>query len=152
MTVQYDQVRNQIFKLFTDAWNLNSSAIATYIPEIRYQGDQERATPDGSKFFVRISKNTILEEQSTLSDCTMQPGKKRYTASGLVFVQLFCPKSDTQSFVKGEQLAIIARDAFRGKTTAGKIWFRNARINEIPQEHLFYRFNIIAEFEYDEIG
>jgi len=120
--------------------------------KIRWQGLQKRSIPDGSKFWCRISKQTVFEEQATLSTCEGAPGQKKYTASGLVFVQLFCPKSESNAFGLGEQLAKIARDAFRGKSTENNIWFRNVRINEIPDEELYERFNIVGEFEYDELN
>lgn len=150
--IEFDDTRDEINTLFSTAWSAKSAAVVGYIPEIRWQGVQYRSTPDGSKFWVRLSKQTIFEEQATFSDCVEEPGKKRYTASGLIFVQLFCPKSETRSFKLGERLSKIARNAFRGKTTPGKIWFRNVRINEIDPEELYNRFNVVAEFEYDELG
>ena len=150
--IEFDQARNEINSLFLTAWNLYSAAIVSYIPEIRWQGVQYRDLPDGSKFWVRVSKQTVFEEQTTLSVCEGAPGQKRYTASGLVFVQIFCPKSNTQAFELGQELAKIARNAFRGKTTPGKIWFRNVRINELNPEELYERFNVVTEFEYDELG
>lgn len=152
MTTTYSEARNQINALFLAAWNAGSPAISTYIPEIRWKGDAKRELPDGSKFWCRVSIQTVLEEQSTLSTCEGKPGQKRYTASGLVFVQIFCPKSDTQAYSKGGKLAEVARNGFRGKSTPGKVWFRNARINELDPEELYERFNVVTEFEYDELG
>lgn len=152
MTTNYIDARNEINSLFYEAWQLKAAAIAGYLPEIRWQGVQYRSLPDGSKIWGRVSIQTVFEEQTTLSTCEGKPGQKRYTASGLVFVQLFCPKSDTESYAKGGKLAKIARDAFRGKSTPGKVWFRNARINEIPPEELYERYNVVTEFEYDELG
>ena len=152
MTIEFDQARDEIFTLFNTAWQAETGAVAGYVPEIRWQGVEYRDTPDGSKFWARVTKDTVLEEQTTLSTCEGKPGQKRYTASGLVFVQIFCPKSNTQAFAIGQKLAKIARNAFRGKTTPGKIWFRNVRINELDPEELYYRFNVVTEFEYDELG
>lgn len=150
--IEFDQARDEINTLFLTAWNANAGAVVGYVPEIRWQGVQYRDLPDGSKFWVRVSKQTVFEEQTTLSTCEGKPGQKRYTASGLVFVQVFCPKSNTQAFTLGQTLAKIARNAFRGKTTPGKIWFRNVRINELDPEELYERFNVVTEFEYDELG
>ena len=79
-------------------------------------------------------------------------GQKRYTASGLVFAQIFSPRSASNGFEKGIALGEVAKKAFRGKTTPGKIWFRNVRLNELEPEDSFYRLNVVAEFEYDELG
>jgi hypothetical protein len=150
--IEYDQANDEINALFLAKWNAESAAIAGYIPAIEWQGVTQRDAPDGSKFWVRVSKQNVFEEQSTLSTCEALPGQKRYTSSGLVFVQLFCPKSYQRSFEIGQTLAKLARDSFRGKSTDGGIWFRNVRINELPPEELYQRFNVIADFEYDEIS
>lgn len=152
MTTTHSAARDEMNALFLAAWNAGAPAIASYIPEIRWQGVQYRALPDGSKIWCRVTIETVFEEQTTLSTCEGKPGQKRYTASGLVFVQIFCPKSDTQAYTKGGKLAEVARNAFRGKSTPGKVWFRNARINELAPEELYERYNVVTEFEYDELG
>lgn len=150
--IEFDEVNDEVNALFLSAWNAGSAAIVGYIPEIRWQGVQYRDLPDGSKFWARLHKETVIEEQASLSTCEGLPGQKKYTASGLVFVQLFCPKSETRAFDLGQKLAKLTRNAFRGKSTPGKIWFRNVRINEIGPEQLYERFNVVTEFEYDELG
>lgn len=152
MTTTYSEARNQINELFAAAWKANTAAIAGYVPNIEWQGVQPRDKPESSKYWARVSVQSVFEEQTTLSTCEGRPGQKRYTASGLVFVQLFCPKSIIGSFETGGKLAQVAKKAFRGKTTPGKVWFRNCRINELEPEALFYRFNVVTEFEYDELG
>lgn len=147
--ISYEDAIDEMFEAFNVAWLANSAAVASYVPEVRWPGVEEPETPDASKFWVRVSQQTVSEEQSTLRN---DESVQRYTADGLLFVQLFCPKSDAESMAKGRKLAVIARNAFRGKTTSGKVWFRNARINEIPPEDKFYRFNVVTEYEYDENG
>ncbi|WBF76822.1 hypothetical protein PSV3_00120 [Septimatrevirus PSV32] len=67
--IEFDQVNDEVNALFLAAWNAGSAAIAGYVPEIRWQGVQYRDLPDGSKFWVRLSKQTVFEEQATLSTC-----------------------------------------------------------------------------------
>ncbi len=149
MTATFDQAKDQIFKLFYDAWKANTTAIVGYVPEVRWVGVEKPERPDASKYWVRVSKQVVGEEQTTLSDGVT----KRFTAYGIVFVQLFCPKSEAKETKHGEKLAVVARNAFRGKTTPGKVVFRNARINDgLAPEEQYYRFNIVAEFEYDDLG
>lgn len=145
----YEDAIDEMFGIFKTAWEANSAAVASYIPEVRWPGVEEPTTPETSKFWVRVSQQTVDEEQSSLRNGDFV---QRYTADGVIFVQLFCPKSDAQSMTNGRKLAIIARNAFRGNATSGKVWFRNARINELPPEEKFYRFNVVAEYEYDEQG
>jgi len=149
MTTTYVEAIDEMFSLFNDAWLGQSAAVVSHVPVVRWPGVEEPGTPDAAKFWARVSQQTVLEEQSTISD---DNGKRRYTASGLIFVQLFCPKSEPAAMENGRKLAVIARNSFRGKTTSGKVWFRNARINELAPEESAYRFNVVAEYEYDEVN
>ncbi len=149
MTTDYVSAVDQMFSLFLAAFTAGAPAIAGYMPEIRWQNVDEGTTPDASKYWCRVSQQTVIEEQTALAG---SDGKTRYTASGLIFVQLFCPIADISASSKGRKLAVIARNAFRGKTTSGKVWFRNVRINELPKETSAIRFNVVAEYEYDEIS
>lgn len=149
MTTTYVEAVDQMFALFKVAVDSNSTAVVGYVPEIRWQGVKENSNPDPSKYWFRASQQTVDEDQSTIAN---ENGVKRYTAIGFVTVQLFCPKSDVASQEKGRKLSVVARNAFRGKKTAGQVWFRNVRIVELPNEENFRRFNIQADYEYDEIN
>lgn len=149
MTTNYVSAVDQMFALFNVAFSANAPAVVGYMPDIRWQGINEGTTPNAAKYWCRVSQQTVIEEQTALAD---DNGKKRYTASGLIFVQLFCPIADVEASPKGRLLAVIARNAFRGKTTSGKVWFRNVRINELPNQESAVRFNVVAEYEYDEIS
>lgn len=145
----YEDAIDEMFSIIRLAFNSNAGAIVGYIPDIRWPGIKEEGTPDASKFWARVSQQTVIEEQTTLRG---NAGEKRYTASGLIFVQLFCPFSDVAGYPKGRKLAKMARNAFREAPSSGKVWFRNARINELASEDGAYRFNVVTEYEYDEIG
>lgn len=150
MTTNYSGATDEICGAFWQAWNAaETSSLVGYVPDVRWPLVEEPETPDASKYWARLSIQTVFEEQTALAG---NDGKRRYTASGLVFVQIFCPKSVSNSGEIGRKLAEIARNAYRGKDTPNKVWFRNVRINELSPENLFYRFNVVAEFEYDEIA
>jgi len=147
--ITYEEAIDEIFGIFNAAWLDNSAAVVGYVPEVRWPGVEEPEKPDLSKFWARVSQQTVIEGQSSLRN---GDAGQRYTTDGLVFVQIFCPKSDSLGMTNGRKLAIIARNSFRGNATSGQVWFRNARINELPPEENWYRFNVVAEYEYDENG
>lgn len=150
MTTTFKDATDEICGAFWQAWNAAEvSSLVGYVPDVRWPFVEEPEKPEASKYWARVSIQTVFEEQTALAG---SDSKRRYTASGLVFVQLFCPKSRSDAGEIGRKLAEIARNSFRGKSTPGNVWFRNARINELSPENLFYRLNVVAEFEYDEIG
>lgn len=144
-----DEINDQFLKHWSEhAPSFNGGAV----PPIEWQGVQPLSVPDRNGIWARVSIQNVMEQQTTLSTCEGVAGQRRYTASGLVFVQIFAPVSASSAFRSGLQLANVAKDAFRGKTTNGRIWFRNVRLNELEPEGAYYRFNVIAEFEHDEIA
>lgn len=152
MTATYPQAVDAMFKLFNDAWNAGAAAIVGSVPHVRWPDVEEPAKPITDAYWCRVSLNTILEGQTTLKVGVAPSENRRYTSTGLLFVQLFCPMSDAQAADKGRQLAVLARNAFRGNETSNGVWFRNARIVPLAPEENAYRFNIVVEYEYDDIG
>lgn len=148
----YPVAVSAIFKAGVDAITAGAAALVGYTPDMRFQGFEKNGKPDGSKFWLRFSQQTVNERQATLSTCAGLPGQKRYTTTGIVFVQFFCPRSLQTGMELGRKLAILARDAYRGHALDDSIWFRNARINELAPESDSYRLNVVADYEYDELG
>lgn len=144
----------QMQELFYAAWVANAGAIFGYLPGVEWYGKPEYLNKvDRSKVWVRYSSDNVIEAQATLSTCLDEPNVRRYEGSGLIFVQLFIPKTIDNGVILGRQLAKVARDAFRGKKTEGGVTFHNCRINDnLTPEELFYRMNVVVEYDYDELG
>lgn len=153
MTTTYSQARDEMYGLINTKIKDESTAIMGYIPRVYWNGTTPRHKGKRSRMFLRVSNQIVFESQTTLSTCEGEDGQKRYTTSGLVFIEFYMPRSDNQSNLHGESLAVILRNAFR-KAPSGDsgIVYRNARLlNGIPNEEQFYRLNVVTEFEYDEI-
>lgn len=153
MTAELDVAVKEMEALFYAAWQANGGAAFGYIPEIEWYGKEASSKVDRSKVWARFSSQNVFEEQATLSTCVDVPFQRRYNGSGLIFIQLFLPKTVANAVIQGRKLAKVARNAFRGKKTDGGVTFHNVRINDnLPPEELFYRINVVAEYDYDELG
>jgi hypothetical protein len=142
-----------IFALFNTAWAGDTTAIVGSVPDIRWAGVEEPDKPPMNAFWCRVSTITTTPEKQTALRIGVAPSQnRRYTSSGIVFVQIFCPMSVADAMNKGRKLAELARNAFRGKETANNVWFRDMRIDPLAPEDEFYRFNVSVEYEFDEIG
>lgn len=139
--------RDEVFGLFTEAWN--AGTIVTPVPEIRYQGKEIGATPEG--YFVRLSMQQVGSPQGGFA-MTEEPDASpiAFDTFGLIFVQVFAPMSAEDSWRYGDLLATFARDIFRRVETPSGVWFRNARYNELDNDKKRYRWNVIVEYDYSE--
>jgi hypothetical protein len=152
MTATYSEAIDAMFTLFNTAWKDGATAIVGNVPQIRWQGVESAGTPPMSNFWARVLVQNVTEKQTSFESGIASDEKKRYTAHGLLFVQIYCPMSHSRSMEKGRQLAELARNAFRGKQTVNGVWFRNANIIELTPQDDSYRINVVIEYEYDEIG
>lgn len=150
MSATRTEARNEMYTIVTDA-NESNPASLPYTPELFYRDVTEPGKP-GERIWLRASVQTVDTEQTTLSTYVGKPGQRRYTTDGFIVVQLFMPKSDDESPELGGMIADVIKSAFRTKQSAHAIVYRNIRINELPQENQYYRLNVIAEFQYDEVN
>lgn len=148
MIADYNTAIEEIYNEFYTTWIAQSSAVVGYVPEIRVEGVELPDEPDYSKFWCRFSTQEVRSNQTTLKG----DEKIRYRNYGLVFIQIFCPKSGVTSARDGRDLSDIGKKSYQGHSTSGKIWFRNTRVNGLTPENLWYRINVISEYQYDTQG
>jgi len=132
-----------ILLLFKTAWDSGSpsynggNVIDVAWPTILY-------SPSPASPWARITVQHVTSNQASLG----QPPSRKFTRTGIVTVQVFCPHGAGDS-TYATALARIARDAYEGRETQG-IWFRKATITDVGRSGAWYQVNASAIFEYDE--
>jgi len=143
--------RDQMADMMIAAWNAADWAAygLTAAPEIEWQGRGGDQKQSPSLPYAIWQARHSGESQAGLSD---QIGNQLWEPIGLIIVQCKAPLIKGNGFEVAERMAIIARNAYRGKQTPGCIWFRNARIEEVGPDAGWFLFNAYIEFEYNEVG
>jgi hypothetical protein len=142
--------RNQMFERFWTDWQANTPAVNSgVVPEVRWQGDDSGDKPDASAAWARIGILHATAGQETFGTV----GNRCFGRTGQVIIQIFAPLSRGEGLTQAEALAMIAQNAFEGKTAGpgGEIWFRDVVINEIGPDAAWFQFNVTATFNYDEL-
>lgn len=147
MSTTYENAVSEMFERFYSVWQTDTVAVVGSVPEVHWQGIETGQKPGFDTFWARVSQETVSDEQSTLRN---GDSGQRYETNGLLFIQIFCPKSDPQGMAKGRQLGSIARNAFRSHVTPSGVWFRNPRVVELEAEEKWLRLNVIVQYQYDE--
>lgn len=143
---------DEAYKAITDRvlleWPTRSTTAVGKSVEMRFKGIEKKIPDD---MFARFHMRPVLEGQASHRGGPDNP--QRYRASGLIFIQVFVPRRYGQ-LAEGHsrRLGEAAKMIFRGKTFAGCIEFRNVRVVDLEDEELYTRKNMIAEYEYDDIG
>lgn len=125
----------------------NAAGVIGLVPELLFQ-DVESETEVPTGWFARFSMQEVDQEQTTFRNGE----DKRYTSIGLVFLQLYAPAEDITAAQKLRDLGQFAKTIFRPKMQDGCIKFSNIRVNRLEPEHGRRRANLVAEYEFDEIG
>jgi len=142
---------NEMLTLFLGRWATDAPAALGLVdvPHVEYPGVDSGFLPTGEDWWARISFQSVLSEQGTFSENVVTSGSRRYTNSGLVYVQLFAPKRN-DSFVLINKLSNAVQNIFRERTL--NVNFYNSCVKELASESGCLRYNVVAEFEFDEIS
>lgn len=148
MSLTYEQARDEMHTMFKTAWDAapQSMGINVLYSDAKKQVPVTNDLDNNPDPWARINITHTTGQQASLSGIA---GSKRWDRLGLIIIEIFTPLGTGN--VLADQLAKIATDAFEGKVSPGGIWFRNVRLNEVGASGNWWKNNIIAEFEYDEI-
>lgn len=150
MSLTFSEARDAIFTRFNTDWAaLAPAANGGVLPAVDWQGDDEGAAQDNSKPWARA---VILHGPSSQDVLGVAGAGRSFERTGTVVISIFAPLSRGQGLTQAEALAIIAQNAFEGKTagTGDCIWFRNVSINEIGPDGGWFQINVNADFLYPE--
>ena len=148
MSATYDLAKDEIFGVFKTMWDADTPSVTPdqSIPMVRYEGVSAPDDPDPSLPWAMVTLRHVGGRQASFPDPL---GKSIYERTGIVTVSVFSPLALGMSL--GYELVRIAKSAYEGKTTTHGVWFKNVRINEAGLDGPWYMWNVVSEFEYDEI-
>lgn len=137
-----DVARDEVYAVLKAA--VDASAYAA-VP-ILYPDTVKDAPKDGTSY-MRAFVDFTTERLASLGPIS----NRRYRVMGLVQVQVFTPYGEGQS--SGDLISGVVKRAFRGVNTGSDaISFRNARVVDVGRDGAYVQTNVVAEFDYDELG
>lgn len=129
--------KDAILGVFKSVWDTFSGAVALY-PDM--PGDP----PAGDVLWARATVQHITGAQTSLAS---DVGTRRFTAKGLLWVQVFAPAGDGSTGASTAAQAIV--NAYRTARLA--VLFRNVTLVDMGGDGAFTRVDVKANFEYDDI-
>lgn len=146
MTTTYVDAVNEMYELFkvTLAAAVPSVGI-TPMPVVRYFGRDTETAPPVNKFMIEVSQLNSTDGQTGFGVAT-----RLFTATGTLYMKVFAPQVGPNNYNRGQLLADALKKGFRPRQTAGKVWYRQARVQELLPEKGCYRFNVMVNYSYDE--
>lgn len=152
MSITPQNARKEIFARVDQCWAARAPAVLAPAPppEMRYQGVERETLPGSTKHWARASTQLATTKQSAHVTDVDGASPVEFATVGIAFIQIFAPMSEAGGYAKGELLAGIAQRIFMAGETPSGVWFRNPRINELPNDGTWYRWNVIADFQFNQ--
>lgn len=152
MTLTPQEARKEMLARVNECWQANAGAIVGYVPEIRWQGIEEGDLPGADKFWMRAGTTNVTTRQSG----HMMPDAPNgspvvYDTYGFITLQIFAPMKGREGWSKGELLSELGQRMFMASETGGGVWFRNPRIRDLNNDGTFYRWNVIADYQFSQV-
>jgi hypothetical protein len=146
MSVNYSDALDELFGMVKAIFDQAKwSDLFGYTIDVRWPGVALATKPDMTKLWARVSFQIVSEPQASLSNAA---GNKMYETTGLLYVQLFCPRNQPDSMDNGRELAVDMRNRFRHDSPSQEIWFRNQTVRELPETEENYPINVVVTFSY----
>ena len=150
MPVSITQARDEIFGLLRREWEAESFKHTPdrKVPEVRWPGVEKKELPSTDAVWIRVSLQHTSSGPGALGKFA---GKRLFTRTGLLVVQVFTPLSADPGGDMNCRLSRVVQAAFEGDATEGGVWFRNATIREIGASDSWLQTNVTVSFTYDEL-
>lgn len=141
------QAAADMAKMINDAWQAGTTAIVGSIPKLLFKGDDQHKDPV-NVYWGYVEQQIFGQRQTAFrNDVT-----RKYATDGEITVRINAPRDTSQSFDKARKLAILARNAFRGKRSPHGIAFVRCRIQELASTAKEHRIQAVCGFWYHQAG
>ena len=123
------EAKDIIFAHAATAWTNACTTAGIASPQVRFKDDGQ-AEPSNGTYWARISTQVVDERQESLRNDSFE---RRFVTVGLVFVQIFVPRTSSGIIAKADVLAESVRNAFRDPRVDDNLEFTQATIDDNVQ-------------------
>lgn len=134
---------NDTMAKFKAQWD--TTGLPCKYPDIVLDTPMQAAIDTGLTAWARVTYLPNTRTQTSISG----PTKAKFTAEGVVIVQIFTPTGD--GGVLARTLYTLVEKAFEQVATLNGVWYRNTRTNPVPGQGQWVQNNVTSEWSYDEV-
>lgn len=144
------QARDYLYELCTITWGTRGPI--EYVDRPQPPGINNVIPPATPIPWMRLRMVHETGFQATLTD---DQGKQRYRRTGTFWAQTFAPLGS--SLIVPEEGAMLIETALQkpnkvpGVLSEACVLLTNVRLNEVGSDGHWFQFNVVADFEYDEV-
>ena len=151
MSVTYEQAYAELANAVATVW-ANGPALINQ-PKITMPiilANKEPDTPySADQYYGRFIALDSRSPQTTFATNQGGVDTRRFRTYGNAYMQIFTPQAEPTSEADSQALAGMVQAALRQSTP--NVTVSNVRIKLLPSDTNYYRRNVVADYNYDEI-
>lgn len=126
-----------------------AATLLGYALDVRWPGVPVSSKPDKTRLWARVSAQIVTDAQVSLANANRI---SLFQATGLLNVQLFCPRNVGASIDNGRLIGEAIQNAFRTLSTSGEIWYTNQKVVELPEAGESYPITVSVRYTYKTLS
>lgn len=134
--LDYEAARDEIYTKINAVW-----APTGYVMN---WPDRAQAKPGSNDPSAKV----VLFHNSGGQEAIGHTSAKLWSRKGQIVIQISTPVGEGAT--ENYRLAKLVGDVFEKPNAFRGVWFRETRINEVPDDSGWYKINVISNFEYSE--
>jgi hypothetical protein len=151
MAITFDTAVDSILTTLKVKWDAATPALnGGEIPTLVFEAIEQDLKPHPKDSEEPWARAVIRHADAFKATLANDVGTARYRRVGLVWVQVFTPSKSAQNWTLCQQLAMVAQTAYEGRCV-GDVVYTKATIFDSPKDGPWWRYDMRAEFYWDEI-
>lgn len=114
-------------------------------PNVPLDVAAQACVDNGETPYARVAYMTSERGQTSIAG----PTNAKYTASGVVMVQIFTLGGDGGQ--ASRTLTALVETAFEGVSVSNGVWYRDVRTETVGPDGVYFHDNVVAEWSYDQV-
>ncbi len=148
MTATLEQARDDLLGVVQTFWNGEVTSPAKLLFEDK--GGSRPIERDADNKVLPWARANVRHSYGFQSGMSNSGGGHKFTALGMLTIELWYPAGKGHREV--DLFAQLAVDDLRGTRTANGVILLNVRFVEMGQDGIWFRSNVLADFEYDQVA
>lgn len=141
-----EKIKQYAAKVFKEV----SFDVVDQLIELRFAGVESEESNSVNKFYGRVAIAIPIQKQANLGEVT-NVNKRRYRNQGILNIDLYCPKSATNSYEIGRSVCSKMRYHYANRTI-DDITYENPRVDDSYRtDKAQYVLSFYVDFLFDEV-
>lgn len=145
----YTEAVDLMYGRTKELWDANAATYFGVVPFLVYEGVATNKTRPTDAVWGRVSEQIAVERQACFGN-DREGERSLYRSVGTLYIEIWVPRSDKTGKRAARQFASVVRSGFRGYSADGNINFSDHTVRTPDNDVNWYRYTVVATYEFYE--